>query len=296
MLSGQLAHTASVMRTALVGRPMVRFDAPELAGPVPQAGCIVEVVEARGKHLEVMWDDGIVLETHVKGRTEWHVYRSGAPWRRSYERFRASIQTDDFVAVCFDATHVETFRQPDRRRHPGYGRLGPDLARSDADLDEAIELLLAYPDPEARLRDVMTDQRVMQGIGNVYRCEVLWAAELSPWTHIADLTHHDAVLIVNTATTMIRSNAGRARRATTTRTDAGLAVYGRVGQGCIRCKESIAARPLGRAGRMLFWCPGCQTRLDRHLPTEIRTVEPSQAAAEYLNQLHRSPLDVWSPN
>ena len=121
-----IARTASAMRTALIGHPMVRFDAPKLIGPVPQAGRMVETIEARGKHLEVMWDDGIVLDTHLKGKSEWHVYRNGSPWRRSWDQLRASIQTDDFVAVCFDAPMVETYRQPDRQRHPGRGRLGPD--------------------------------------------------------------------------------------------------------------------------------------------------------------------------
>jgi endonuclease VIII len=285
MMAGDVAHVASAMRTALVGRPMVRFDAPKLIGPVPQAGRMVEVVEAHGKHLEVMWDDGIVLDTHLKGRSEWHVYRQGAPWRKSWEQLRASIQTDDFVAVCFDAPSVETYRAPDPTRHPGRGRLGPDLGRPGVDLSEAVELLLAYPEREARLRDVMVDQRVMQGVGNVYRCEVLWAAELSPWAHIADLTHHDALLIVNTAAKMVRTNAQRLRRTTTNRTSGGLAVYGRCGQGCIRCRETVCSRPVGRYGRMLYWCPGCQVRLDRRQPSEINGMDPHPAAAKFLDEL-----------
>lgn len=285
MLVGDLARTASAMRTALVGRPMVRFDAPELVGPTPQAGRMVEVVEARGRHLEVMWDDGIVLDTHLKGRSEWHVYRQGAPWRKSWEKLRASIQTDDFVAVCFDAPSVETYRVPDPNRHPGRGRLGPDLCRPDADLAEAVELLLSHPEREARLRDVMVDQHVMQGVGNVYRCEVLWAAELSPWAHIADLTHHDALLIVHTAAKMIRSNHRRLRRTTTSHTAAGLAVYGRCGQGCIRCRETIRSQPVGKQGRMLYWCPGCQVRLDRRQPVEVSGMDPHPAAAMFLNEL-----------
>ena len=277
------------MRTALIGRPMVRFDAPKLIGPVPQAGRMVETIEATGKHLEVMWDDGIVLDTHLKGRSEWHVYRHGVPWRRSWDQLVASIQTDDFVAVCFDAPHVETYRQPDRNRHPGRGRLGPDLTRPDVDPSEAVDLLLSYAEPEARLRDVMVDQRVMQGVGNVYRCEVLWAAELSPWAHIGDLTHHDALLIVSTAAKMVRVNSGRTRRATTQHTSAGLAVYGRCGQGCIRCHETIEAQPVGRSGRMLYWCPGCQVRLDRRQPTEVREMDPHPAAVKYLTELHQRP-------
>lgn len=285
MLVGDVVRTASTMRTALVGRPMVRFDAPQLIGPTPTAGRMVEAVEANGKHIEVTWDDGIVLDTHLKGRSEWHVYRHGAPWRKSWEKLRASIQTDDFVAVCFDAPTVETYRLPDPSRHPGRGRLGPDLCRSGADLAEAVDLLLSYPERDARIRDVMVDQHVMRGVGNVYRCEVLWAAELSPWAHVADLTHHDALLIVHTAAKMIRTNERRLRRTTTSYTTGGLAVYGRCGQGCIRCRETIRSLPVGKQGRMLYWCPGCQVRLDRRQPVELRDMDPHPAAALFLNEL-----------
>lgn len=270
------------MRTALVGHPMVRFDAPQLVGPVPRAGRIVEAIEANGKHVEVVWDDGIVLDTHLKGRSEWHVYRNGAPWQRSWEQLKASIQTDDFVAVCFAASHVETYRQRDRARHPGRGRLGPDLTDPRADPRQAVDLMLAHPDRDARLRDVLVDQHVMQGVGNVYRCEVLWEAELSPWAHIADLTHHDALLIVNTAAKMVRANT---RRATGHSASSGLAVYGRCGQGCLRCHETIESLPVGRQGRMLYWCPGCQVRLDRRQPVDVPAADPHPAAMKYLSEL-----------
>jgi formamidopyrimidine-DNA glycosylase len=153
-------------------------------------------------------------------------------------------------------------------------------------LDEAIELLLSYPDPGARLRDVLVDQHVMQGVGNVYRCEVLWACELSPWAHVGDLGQSDAVRLVNTAAKLLRTTHGRIRRVTTT--EAGLAVYGRVGQACPRCHDTIEARPVGRYARMLYWCPGCQTRHDRRdatPPFGERAMDPHPAAAQYLNDL-----------
>lgn len=285
MAIGDVSRAAATLRTALVGRPMLRFDAPSLIGPAPEIGRMVEAVEAVGKHVELLWDDGLVLDTRMKSKSEWKVYRSGAPWHRSWDAVRASIQTDDFVAVCFDAAEVETYRLPDRRRHPGQGRLGPNLGAPSANLHDVVDLLLSYPDPDARLRDVLVDQHVVQGIGNVYRCEVLWAAELSPWAHVADLTHHDAVLIVNTAARMVRANCGRTRRTTTTFTSAGLAVYGRCGQGCIRCHETIRSQPIGRYGRMLYWCPGCQVRLDRREPVDVREIDPHPAAAKFLNDL-----------
>jgi endonuclease-8 len=286
MPEGDTIHrTASALRTALVGRTMVRFDAPRLVGPVPTAGRLVEKVVSHGKHLEIVWDDGIVLHTHMRMTGSWHLYRVGERWRRPYRQLRASIETDEWLAVCFNAPIVETYRVPDRRRHPGMGRLGPDLCDHEADLSAVVDLLLSYPDPEARLRDVLLDQRVMCGVGNVYRCEVLWATELSPWAHVGDLTHRDAVLLVNTAARMLRANLHHARRVTTSATPGGLAVYGRNGQRCTRCHDTIEVRRSGEPPRLLYWCPGCQTRLDRRSVDDTPHMDPHPAAAKFLAEL-----------
>jgi len=280
------------MRTALVGHPMTHFDAPLLVGPAPQPGSMVEIVEPRGRnHLEVVWDDGIVLDTQLKSKSEWHVYRQGAPWRRSWDQLRASIQTEDFVAVCFAASHVETYRSPDVSRHPIGGRPGPDLADPHADLAQAVAALVGYPNAEARVRDALTDAHVMRGVGNVFRCEVLWGAALSPWAHVGDITHDDAVELVAVAERLVRANRSSVRPLPTdpARTpETGLAVYGRTGQGCFRCHDSVEAVPVGQRGRMLYWCPGCQTRLDRRPPAP-RPMDPHPAAAKYLSELRRRP-------
>ncbi len=271
------------MRTALVGHTMISFDAPKLIGPVPCAGRLIEHVEARGKHIEVTWDDGLVLDTHLKGSSEWHVYRPRAPWRRSWEQLRASIETDDWVAVCFNAPTVETYRQPSMERHPLLGRLGPDLAAPNVDLGEVVELLLACPDPDTRVRDVLVDQHVMRGVGNVYRCEVLWAVEMSPWAHVGDLEPHDAARLVNAAVKLLRTHQRRSAASPPT----GLAVYGRCGQPCPRCHETIESRPVGRRSRMLYWCSGCQVHLDRRraAPVVDRPMDPHPAAARFLDDL-----------
>ena len=70
----------------------------------PGPTCIVEAVEVQGKHVEVLWDDGLVLDTKLRSKSEWHVYRQGAPWRKSWDALCASIQTDDFVAQARAAT------------------------------------------------------------------------------------------------------------------------------------------------------------------------------------------------
>jgi endonuclease VIII len=264
---------------------MVRFDAPRLVGPVPHAGRIVEAVNAHGKHLEIRWDDGLILHTHMRMTGAWHLYRAEEPWRKPYRQLRAAIENTDWVAVCFNAPVVETFREPDRRRHPGMGRLGPDLCDPHADLSLVVDLLMTYPDPEARLHEVVLDQRVMCGVGNVYRCEVLWANELSPWAHVGDLTARHAVRLVSSAARMMRANLNHATRATVPGVRGGLAVYGRNGQGCPRCHDTIEVRRTGEHARSLYWCPGCQVRGDRRQVDHTPHEDPHPAAAQYMADL-----------
>ena len=85
----------------------------------------------------------------------------------------------------------------------------------------------------------------MCGVGNVYRCEVLWAIELSPFARVGTLTEHDAIRLVNTAATMLRSNLTTSRRVTAPGLRGGLAVYGRNGQRCARCGATIECRQIG---------------------------------------------------
>ncbi len=288
MPEGDTIHrAASALRTALAGKVMVRFDAPRLVGPTPEAGRIVERVESHGKHLEIEWDDGLILHTHMRMSGSWHLYRIGDQWRKPYNDMRASIEVEDWLAVCFNAPVVETYRVPDRRRHPGMGRLGPDLCTPGTDLGAVVNLLLSYPDATARLGDVLLDQRVMCGVGNVYRCEVLWADELSPFAPVGALGELDAVRVVNTAASMLRANLHRASRVTVPGVKGGLAVYGRNGQPCHRCGESIASRRFGQHNRLLYWCPGCQLHLD---PKVVRSaddtpMDPHPAASRFLADL-----------
>lgn len=261
-----IQRAASAMRTALGGKTMTRFDSPHLVGPVPQAGRTIEHVEASGKHLEIEWDNGMILRSHLRRSGIWDVYRQGEKWRHPYQQMSVSIENNGWVVVCFNASEIETYRRPDKRRHPGSGRLGPDLAHADADLSFVVNLMLAYEDPTARVSDVLADQRVMSNVGNVVRCEVLWAVGLSPFAPIGKLSEADAVRIVNTAATMVRS---RLQPDHLDRSDVSRpgGVYGRSGQTCPRCPGSIDSTggrrsTTGIPRNTLYWCPECQAHLD----------------------------------
>ena len=69
---------------------------------------------------------------------------------------------------------------------------------------------------------------------------------------------------------------------------ADLFVYGRNGQRCQRCGDTIEVRRQGEQGRLLYWCPGCQVRARRRQlpPTlEERPMDPHPAAAKFLAEL-----------
>ncbi|MDQ3738280.1 MAG: hypothetical protein M3337_03835 [Actinomycetota bacterium] len=278
-------RAAAALRTALVGGKLVAFDAPRLVGRAPTPGRTIESVRSHGKNLEIVFDDGVVLHTHMRMSGSWHLYRPDEHWRRPQRQMRAALETESWQAVCFNAPVVETYRVPDRRRHPGMGNLGPDLCRPDADLRGCVELLTTYPDREMPVADVLLDQRVLCGVGNVYRSEVLWACELSPWSPVRDVTEREAKAIVDTASQLLRANLKHARRITVADVPGGLAVYGRTAQPCFRCRSTIESTRSGEFARVVYWCPGCQ-RLHEPVTHPLRReMDPHPAAVRFLADL-----------
>ena len=251
-------RAAASLRTALLGRCIASFDAQRLVGPSPQIGAAVENVESHGKHLEITFDDGIVLHTHMRMTGSWHLYRHGERWRKRRTQARAIIETDEWIAVCFNAPVVETYRAFDARRHPRAGKLGPDLCRMDADLHECVARMQHYDDPSATIAEVLLDQRVMCGVGNVFRCEVLWASGVHPWAPVGSLPQSACLDLVLTAAGLLRANLNKVQRVTAPDVSGGLAVYGRTDK---------------NARAVVRWCVSLATARWRDCCTGVRGVK-----------------------
>lgn len=274
--------SAAALRIALVGRPITRFVAPGLFGPQPALGRVVERVESHGRHLEVVWDDGLVLHTGLRMSGTWHLYRNGERWRRSIADLRVAVANDSWVAACFAAPIVETYRQYDRSRHPRFGRPGPALADPTADLDEAIDLLYHYEDQSAPVAEALLDERVATDIGNVFRCETLWAAGVHPFAPVSSLDEHDCAEIIHTAAKLVRGHLGRVNP------PGEMAVYQRDGQTCGRCREMITVCKSGDHPRLLYWCAGCQQHrspVTGLLEDTTREMDPHPAAVRFMSDL-----------
>ena len=266
MPEGDTIHrAAAALRTALVDQKMIYFEAPRLVGVVPRAGRTIERVESHGKHLEMEWDDGVILHTHMRMSGSWHLYRTGQSWQRNHREVRALVEVEGWVAVCFSAPVVETYRRPDASRHPGLRGLGPDLCRADADLRRCVDALLAYEDSETTIAELLLDQRVFCGVGNVYRCEVLWVSELSPFARVATSPR----LKRSASSTWPPSCCGPtcARRAGHDPRRAWRPRRLRSFRAAVPAvRRDHLVPPDGEHARILYWCPGCQVRHDPRRP------------------------------
>jgi endonuclease-8 len=257
-------RTAAVLRSALAGKPLVRFEAPRRRFAPFDDGVRVRSVEARGKHLLIAFDDGRVLHTHLQMSGSWHVYPTGARWRRPAHQVRTLVEVPETVAVCFEAPVVELLRERDLARHPWIAALGPDLCSPNVDLDEVLARVGRLPS-ETEIGVALLDQRVASGIGNVYRSETLFACRIDPFARVGDLDADLSRRLYATASELLRRNLDGGPRATA---PGGLAVYRKTGRPCPRCRTPIRSRRQGEAARTVYWCPSCQAAVGERADDE----------------------------
>jgi endonuclease-8 len=258
---GDTIHRAAErLRPVLVGRELVRFEAPRARGPRPRPGTAIVEVEAYGKHLLVRFADGHVLRTHLGMTGRWDVYRAGERWRRPAHLARAVVGVAEHEAVCFSAPTVELTRErPGAAARPAtIDHLGPDLCRPDADLEVAVSRMATIPDPSTGIAEVLLDQRVAAGVGNVFKSEVLWACRVHPLTPVSALSDDERRRLVATAARQLRASLATGQRTTVTGRPGTLAAYGRGGRPCSRCGTPIAWQRTGAQPRSTYWCPTCQ--------------------------------------
>ena len=128
-------------------------------------------------------------------------------------------------------------------------RLGPDILADPPDLDEMVKRMRAS-DQSAAIGEAVLDQRLVAGIGNMWRAEALWRAQVSPWARLGDVSDDELRSLLTEAAQLMRRSL-----------DSGLrqrAVYRQAGRPCPRCGTPITSRGQGDANRIAYWCPTCQ--------------------------------------
>ena len=245
MPEGDSLHRAAAKLGALAGEVV----AVEAHHPRSRAlgiaerldGKRLERVEAVGKNLLLTFAGGLVLRSHLRMRGRWRVQAPGSrivgsPWLVLRGRALQAVLSGggDLRLVTARARHASPLRE-----------LGPDVMVDPPDVGAMVSRLRAA-DQARELGDALLDQRLVAGIGNMWKAEGLFLAGLSPWARLADVSDDDLRGVLELTSAAMRS--GRAPRR----------VYGRAGRPCPRCRTPVSARRQGENARTAYWCPTCQ--------------------------------------
>jgi endonuclease-8 len=243
MPEGDALHRAARNLQALVGEPL----AVEAVHPRARAtgvaerldGRVLVAVEARGKNLLLRFEGGRVLRSHLRMNGSWRVVPAaaetpGLPW--------LLLRGREWKAVLRGGSVLEL---TDR----AMSRLGPDILADPPDLT-AMSARFRAADQRRELGEALLDQRLVAGIGNVWRAEALWEVRLSPWRRLGETTDAELEAVLTAAARLMRHSLDGRRPERR--------VYRRAGRPCARCGTAILSRGQGDDNRIAYWCPGCQ--------------------------------------
>jgi endonuclease VIII len=243
MPEGEALHRAARRLQVLVGERL-EVETPHPRAAVKQLaprldGRRLESVEAIGKNLLLRFEGGLVLRSHLRMKGRWRVFRRdsqifGVPW--------LVLRGTEHVGAMFNGAVLELDRGIARR-------LGPDILADPPAFDAMLERLRRENQHRA-VGDALLDQRLVAGIGNLWKAESLWRARISPWRTLRDVPDEDLRTTLEAARRLMKGRLEGVR--------GHAQVYRRKGRPCSRCEAPIRSWPQGDDARMAYWCPQCQ--------------------------------------
>jgi endonuclease VIII len=240
---GDSLHRAARRLQVLVGERV------EVETPHPRAavkglaerldGRRLEGVEAVGKNLLLHFEGGLVVRSHLRMKGRWRVERrgtarAGKPW--------LVLRGAEQEAVLWNGAVLELVGAR------GAPRLGPDILGEPPDYETMLARLRS--DPQREIGDALLDQRLVSGIGNLWKAEALWQAQVSPWRPVREVSDAELRAVLEAAHTLMRAALDGPRPARR--------VYRHAGRPCPRCGDTVRSWPQGDDARTAYWCPGCQ--------------------------------------
>jgi endonuclease-8 len=270
-------RAARALNRAIGGQLVTGFEtalAPlaRVNDDTPLAGRTVKHVEARGKWLLIHFSGDLILATHMLMSGSWHIYRTGELWRLGRSRMRAVIRTAEWEAVAFNVPVARFHTARSLERYSQIPKLGLDVLSEGFTVETGARRLaeFAAANPKAEIAVALLNQRVLAGLGNVYKSEVAFSAGVNPFRAMETITPGEMAQMAEFAQRYMKANVldgsgdgivtyfGNRRTTGNSNRDERLWVYGRQGQECRRCGAAIMMRKQGEQARSTYWCPSCQ--------------------------------------
>ena len=215
----------------------------------------ITAVHRRGKGLEFLLDSGLTLFLHLRmsGKLLWQT-----DYLLPLSHVRLVVQFETGWLLLIDPRRFATLSC--RSAVPAVASATLPFAVGDLSMVQALAKKRRVP-----VKVFLLDQNVMAGIGNIYACEILYAASIAPDRPTCDLSAEEWGCVA-TATASILKRAIRCRGTTISDwhdlfgkkgdNQHHLKIYGRAGESCLRCGALVIYKRLG--GRGTYACPACQ--------------------------------------
>jgi endonuclease VIII len=279
MPEGHTIHRLAADHRERFGGRAVRASSPQgkfSDGAALLDGQVLTATEAHGKHLFLGFGAPAAGgDPDGPAATAWVHIHLGLIGRFGFGDGPAPPPTDTVRLRLATAAHWADLRGPaacalitEPEKQAIHDRLGPDPLRPADDPGRAHARIARSRVPVAAL---LMDQKVIAGVGNIYRAEVLFRHGVDPflpgnalprpvwdamWADLAALMREG--VRTNRIDTVRPEHEPEAMGRPPRRDDHGgeVYVYRRAGQPCLLCGAAVRARPM--AARNLFWCPACQ--------------------------------------
>jgi endonuclease-8 len=247
-----IAWAANRIRPVLEGRipdeiltPQPRHERDRW--PERLRGRVVTGIDTHGKHLFVRFEGDLVLHSHLGMSGSWFVAREPRISRRAW----VVIRVGDRWVVERDGPTLELMTEGRTRFDQRLAALGPDVLAAEFDADRFLARLRG-DDPTRTLGDALLDQRNVAGIGNIWKAEGCWEAQVDPRRRLSAVSNDEALTVIERIRPRMLRSASQGPRMIQPR------VYGQAGRPCPRCGARIDAMRQGEANRTTYWCSGCQ--------------------------------------
>ena len=273
------------LEPTLAGARLSRVEArrPDLRFPLPQGfvqrltGARIERLDRRAKYLLAPLDRGDTLVMHLGMSGRFQV-EAGMAAQRPGEFHYAQGGDPKHAHVVFETEAGGRVTYFDPRRfgymdliptqtlaiHPWFAGLGPEPLGPDFTADH---LRAAFEDRRQSAKTLLLDQRIVAGLGNIYVCEALYRARVSPLRPAGAIPPKTLARLVDTVRLVLAEaiEAGGSTLRDFAAADGALGyfqhrfqAYGREAAPCLtpRC-PGVIARTV-QSGRSTFYCPVCQ--------------------------------------
>lgn len=253
MAEGPVIHYyAKQLRRVLEGQEISVYFGLRKLKPFESSlqGTRVTRVEARGKQIRIHLSDGQLILVHLMMWGSWRVYRKGAQWDKPVTRARLVVRTEEHEAVAFSAPVVQLLTLDELNNDSAWGNTGPDPLRKDFSAQEFMGNIKKQSSRE--IGEVLLDQKVVSGIGNILRIEILFHSHIHPRRSVDDLSGDEMrVLLYWTRKLMSQWVKEMGRRKESWRR-----IYRKSGNPCPVCGTTVQF--FRQAHRITYACPTCQ--------------------------------------